>query len=129
MENVGERVEMSAPLKGRPNRVIPILVHTIENVVSDDMVEEFCVGRSIDLDAAKTKHGCNSIVALYETESGANVIEVEDELIKKFRSHPKCGNVDQEVHAATSDKFANFIYLAVWYSDKDPLAHDPNPVQ
>jgi len=109
---------MSNPIKGRPEQVVPLLTITIENVVSADLVGEFCIGRTVDLDASSTKHGCNSILSLYETESPVDVVEVEDRLIEAFIHHPKCSNSDGDIKAATSEKFMNYVYVAIWYSEK-----------
>jgi hypothetical protein len=66
----------SLPIKGWPVDVLPVLSNIISEYIKKPEVNEFYIGRTNNLVASKSRHGCNEIFELYETESADNAIEV-----------------------------------------------------
>lgn len=103
------------PIKGWPTDAIGILEDSISDFIEKRVVGEFYIGRTNDLTAARSRHNCDKIFTLYETNSTDNAIEVEDTLIKTFFDHPKCSNVIDHGGGGASDEYINYVYIAVWY--------------
>lgn len=102
-------------LTGYPSKVLPKLESTIQNIVERDEIEEFYIGRTDDLVATKSRHGCDEIIPLYETSTATKAIIVEDELTKNFYEDDKCSNDSSGGGGGASDLNYNYVYLATWY--------------
>ena len=103
------------PIKGWPADVLDPLVDMISEVVEEDQIDEFYIGRTNDLVATRSRHRADEVHSLYQTDSADNAIDVEDKLIKTFKDHPKCSNDSEHGGGGASDDFVNYVYLAVWY--------------
>lgn len=105
----------SLPIKGWPRDVIRPLGNEVSDIIEDQEVEEFYIGRTNDLTAAKSRHGCDEIIALYETDNADYAIDVENVLIETFISDPKCSNTVPHGGGGVSDEYINYVYIALWY--------------
>lgn len=105
---------MDFPLKGWPAYVIPVLKREVADLVRDPEIEEFYIGRTDNLTTSKSRHGCDEILALYETDSAENAMDVEDALIKAFYQHSKCSNGVDHSGGGASDYYINYVYIAIW---------------
>jgi hypothetical protein len=106
---------MDTPLKGRPDEVLDDLEQIILEAIERDEISQFYIGRSIDLDATQERHGSDEIIALYESESADNAVEVEDSLLKTFYNHPKCENESDHDDGSIFQEFVSYVYAAIWH--------------
>jgi hypothetical protein len=86
----------------------------VSKIATNPQIEEFYLGRANDLTTAKSRHKCDEIIPLYETSSADNAIEVENDLIKSFRTHRKCNNDATHGGGGASDEYINYVYIATW---------------
>lgn len=110
-----EEVMCKLPIKGWPSDVIEILESVILDIVQTPKVVEFYIGRTDNIPATKSRHNCEEIYPLYETDSADHAIEVEDALIKGFFSHSKCCNDVDHGGGGASDYYLNYVYIALWF--------------
>lgn len=103
------------PIKGWPADVLTDLANCISQFIRRREVKEFYIGRTNDCDKTKSRHGCDEIFPMYETESPDNAIYVEDSMIRTFIEHPKCNNANNHGGGGASDEYINYVYLACWY--------------
>jgi len=103
------------PLTGWPKCVLQELIRYIEYIANRREINEFYIGRGIDLDERRRQHGCDDIIALYETDSIDNAIEVENALINRFYGHPKCSNDAPHGGGGVSEEYKYQVYLAIWF--------------
>ena len=102
------------PLKGWPNDVIEDLVACAARLITDKSITGFYIGRTNDLNATTRRHSTDNVLALYETDSVNNAIEIENNLIKVFFEHHKCKNENDHAGGGASDAYVNYVYLARW---------------
>lgn len=115
-DNLKKEVDMfDLPIKGWPTDVIPVLLNIISQSIKRREVKEFYIGRTNDCTATKSRHGCDEIFSLYETNSADNAINVEDTLIRTFIGNLKCSNDNNHGGGGASDEYINYVYLACWY--------------
>ena len=105
---------MDFPLKGWPVSVIAVLKREVTDFIEDAEVEEFYIGRTSNLAASKSRHGCDDIIGLYETDSADNAMDVEDALIRAFYQHSKCSNDVDHSGGGATDYYINYVYIAIW---------------
>lgn len=103
------------PIKGWPADVVNNLNNLISDIIRRREIKEFYIGRTNDCNATQSRHGCDEIFALYETNSSENAITVEDTLIRKFIGHPKCNNDNSHGGGGVSSEYIYYVYLACWY--------------
>lgn len=103
-----------AIITGWPNDAIPKLKQRVRYIASKDEVAEFYIGRTNNLEAASSRHGCDKIIPIYKSTSVDNILEVEYELIKTFIHHPKCSNDANHSGGGTSEGYINYVYVAMW---------------
>ncbi len=101
-------------MRGWPATVIPILKREVADFIVNKEIEEFYIGRTDNLTASKSRHGCDDMLALYETDSADNAMDVEDALIKTFHKHSKCSNDAKHSGGGAADYFVNYVYIAIW---------------
>ena len=106
---------VSLPIKGWPAEVVDVLADIISDIIAPPEVEEFYIGRTNNLSATRSRHDCDEIFGIYETDSVDNAIEVENALIKIFVTHPKCSNNSDHGGGGASDDYINGAYIALWY--------------
>jgi hypothetical protein len=104
-------------ITGRPKDVKRDVKHKIMDIIEDDDVDEFYIGRTVDLDKTLSRHGADDIFPVYETESVDYAIEMEDRMIDKFYDHEKCNNKQDHGGGGVSDNYRYYVYVAVWYED------------
>jgi hypothetical protein len=80
------------PLSGWPKDVEPDLIKMISEGIKDKEIKEFYIGRTNNLNQRKSKHSCDNIVAIYQTEGSENAMVVEQDLLNEFYEHEKCNN-------------------------------------
>ena len=103
-------------LTGWPSKVKSNLYRKVCYIANSKMeVENFYVGRTVELNQRKSALGSDMIVPIYKTDSIYNAIEIEDYLIKSFYFHPKCLNDAQHGGGGTSEDNKNFVYVATWF--------------
>ena len=100
---------------GWPNNEMEKLKRKVRYIANKTEVKEFYIGRTKDLTATSNRHGCDEIVPIYQSDSVANILEVEYELIKTFIDHPKCSNDADNSGGNISEEYVNYVYVAVWY--------------
>lgn len=106
---------MHLPLTGIPLNVITPLYDFTLKISKNRKVEEFYVGRTNNLVATKSRHGCEQIIPMYETSSTNNACIIEDALIKTFITHYKCSNNASHSGGCTSEDYINYVYIALWF--------------
>ena len=102
------------PLRGWPANVVQPLVGRVERLIRSRSVAEFYIGRSSDLAATMSRHGCDAILELYQTSSPDNAMDVETALVDEFRAHRKCSNDAADSRGGVSEEYADSVYLAIW---------------
>lgn len=110
---------MNFPLKGWPKDVIPILQSELADFIEEPEIAEFYIGRTNDLGAAQSRHGCDDILDMYQTDSVEHAMDVEDALVKAFHRHPKCSNDAKHSGGGASDGFVNYVYIAIWIAKEE----------
>ncbi len=103
------------PLKGWPYQVLDELESIVRGIANHYNVAEFYIGRTNDIVTTKSRHGCEQIITIYETDSLINAEEVEDTLINEFLNHSKNSNDQEHSGGGTSKGYINFVYVALWY--------------
>lgn len=91
------------PTKGWPSAVTGDLISVISDFIKKPEIREFYLGRTNDLISTKSRHNCDDIFPLYETNSTDNAIIVEDTLNKIFYKHRKCNNEADHGGGGASD--------------------------
>jgi len=110
------------PVKGSPEVVFHVLMEKILDFVNNKDIKEFCIGRTNDISAAKSRHCCGDIFALYETENPNDAVETEKHLVKIFLNHNKCNHEDCRSEGGTCGDNVNCVYLAVWRKETNETA-------
>ena len=105
---------MDFHLTGWPKSILPVVIRNVADFVEDSRLDEFYIGRTNNLTTSKSRHGCDDILTLYQTDSAENAMDVEDALIKIFRKHPKCSNDARHSGGGASDEYVNYVYIAIW---------------
>ena len=102
-------------ISGWPSHVILRLARLARYIVSKNEVHSFYIGRTTDLIASRSRHGCDDIIPIYETTSADHAMQIEYELIDTFYDHPKCINDAPHSGGGVADGYINFVYVAVWH--------------
>jgi hypothetical protein len=103
-------------LTGWPSKVKSKLYSKVYYIANSKVeVEDFYVGRTVDLNQRKSTHGCDKIIPIYQTDSKDNAIEIEDYLIKSFYFHSKCSNDAQNGGGGISEDYIYYVYVAIWF--------------
>lgn len=110
---------MRFPLKGWPRDVISVLQREVGDFIKETEIVEFYLGRTNNLGATQSRHGCDSILDLYQTDSVENAIDVEDALVKSFHNHPRCSNDARHSGGGASDGYVNYVYIAIWTEEEE----------
>jgi hypothetical protein len=108
------------PLSGWPDDVVNGLVTWVTEIADDLLVDEFYIGRGIDLDARRRDHDADDIMPIYSTSSPEHAMRVEERLIPAFIDHDKNNNEVGDARGATSDRTTNHVYVALWWVDGVP---------
>lgn len=106
---------MNKVLTGWPQKVIPKLKVKIDRLASEKSVKLFYIGRTSDIDATLSRHGCDDIIPLYQTSSFNNAADVEHELINYFYDYDKCDNDAPHSGGGVSEEYSDFVYVAIWH--------------
>lgn len=86
----------------------------VSAIVGRHEVEEFCIGRTDDPDAARRQKDCDEMVVLYETEKADEARVVADALTKAFLGLQKCSNKGEQAEESSFGGRKNYVCLAVW---------------
>ena len=86
----------------------------VSAIVGRHKVEEFCIGRTDDPDAARRQKDCDEMVVLYETEEADEARMVADALTKAFLGLLKCSNKSDHAEESSFGGHKNYVCLAVW---------------
>jgi hypothetical protein len=113
------KMPLDFPLKGWPRDVIPVLMRELAGFIEDDEIEEFYIGRTDDLTSTRSRHGCDDILDLYQTDSVENAMDVEHALINAFHTHRKCSNDAKHSGGGAQDYYINYVYVAIWTRETD----------
>lgn len=106
---------MELPLTGYPAEVLDALIIIVNTIANEKSVNTFYIGRSNNLDATKSRHGCDKVIPIYETNSPEHSLTIEDDLIKIFIEHPKNDNGVDDSRGNISEEDTIYVYVAVWY--------------
>ena len=101
-------------LTGWPENVLPKLFKKMDLIANNKEVDEFYIGRSVDIGKRQSEHSCDEIIPIYSTDSIDNAIEVEKILIRKFINRKKCNNKAEDGRGNFSDD-GSYVYVAIWY--------------
>ena len=100
---------------GWPSDVISGLKSRVRYIANNNNFYEFYIGRTTNLIASQSRHGCDKIIPLYKTSTANHAIQVEGALIRTFRNHRKCSNDAPHSGGGVADGYTNYVYVAVWY--------------
>jgi hypothetical protein len=107
--------EIPPPLTGWPVEVTEELGNWLEEIIEDETVSAFYIGRGVDLAQRMSAHGAHEILALYRTDSADHAIEVEDALLQTYFHHEKNENEASDGRGGRSEEYVNYVYVAVWF--------------
>lgn len=99
---------------GWPANVTQSLKNRVRNIINNERVYEFYVGRTTDITSTGSRHGCDVIIPVYSTSSADHAIQVEGALIRTFHRHPQCSNDSPHSGGGVADGYMNYVYVAVW---------------
>ena len=102
-------------ITGWPINEMEGLKKRVISIVNENEVEKFYIGRTNDLQATSSRHGCDEIIPIYKSDSIKNTLEVEDTLIKTYGNNDKCWNDADNSKGNISEGYVNYVYVAVWY--------------
>lgn len=106
---------MKLPMRGKPADVLDALTLCISDMIGQQSVARFYIGRSGDIDSIMSQHGCDNVVPLYETRSFRNASEVQGSLIERLKEHEKYSDQDSHGVSQMPRSFVSNVYLALWY--------------
>ena len=106
---------MNLPITGIPDNVFAPLYDYVNQVSKNRNVAEFYLGRTNDLVATRSRHGCEMIIPMYQTSSTRNACVIEDVLIKSFYAHRKNSNHAAHSGGCSSEDYINYVYVALWF--------------
>jgi hypothetical protein len=95
------------------DEILARLKRSIAAAVAGASVDEFYIGRSVNMEGRSSDHGCHEIRCLYETQSVERALDLEDALIKHFHNHPKNNNDEAHSGGSTAEGIQH-VYLALW---------------
>jgi proteasome lid subunit RPN8/RPN11 len=95
------------------DEILQRLKRAIAAFAASGGVEEFYIGRSVNMEGRNSNHRSDDIRCLYETRSLERALDLEDALIKHFHDHPKNNN-DQEHSGGNTAEGLQHVYLALW---------------
>jgi hypothetical protein len=86
-------------------------------VANREDIARFLIGTTVDLARCRNALRAEDIVALHEADTPEEAIEVEDALLARFASHPKCSNEGEtEPDTDTLDGSGVLaVFVAVWW--------------
>jgi hypothetical protein len=89
-------------------------------VANRDDVERFLMGTTVDLVRCRKALRAGEIVSLHEADTPEEAVEVEDALLARFGSHPKCSNEgDPEPDTDTLDGSGVLsVFVAIWWKKR-----------
>jgi len=102
-------------VSGWPAYVTSRLNRRVRYIANNNKIYEFYIGRTTNLVASKSRHGCERIIPIYKTRSADHAIQVEGALITSLFDHPKCSNGAPHSGGGVADGYTNYVYVAVWY--------------
>jgi hypothetical protein len=95
--------------------VFDAVCDSVDNVIEDEDVEEFYIGRTVDPVGTKSRHDADELYLVYETTSLDSAMDMEHALIKVFIDHPKCNNDEGSCAGGMPETFDFcYAYVAVW---------------
>ncbi len=104
-------------ITGTPDRVFEYVYDVVDKISKHRGICQFYVGRTNDLNATYSRHGCEEIIPIYRTESIRNAAAIEDELIKSFHAHHKCNNNASHSGGNWSGDYIQWVYVALWFNN------------
>ncbi len=100
---------------GRPDDAMADILFTAETIIGKSDVTEFYIGRTVDPENAKSRHGADELHLVYKTSSLDFAKKVEDALIDELYGHIKCSNEEDSAAGGTPETFDwCYVYVAVW---------------
>jgi hypothetical protein len=102
------------PVSGCPEEVLPNLRAFVDEVVGGSLVTRFFIGRTLDLSAARQRHACDYLFALYVTDKAHHAVLVEDRLAGAYHSNERFDDNIVLEEEPSGSRGAHFVYLAVW---------------
>ncbi|HWW83023.1 MAG TPA: hypothetical protein VNZ26_05435 [Vicinamibacterales bacterium] len=102
------------------------LKRTVAGMARSGRVAAFKIGRTVDMEDRNAGHRADEIMCLAETTSVGRVMDLEDDLIKHFWSHPK--NVNEADHSGGNVADGRqHLYVAVWRRRSRPAPRRRDP--
>ena len=105
------------PQRGRPSDVVGDLIDEVSEIIEDDHVREFYLGRGRDGDERAERHSADAYVVLYDSRNAEHSVEVEEALIEEFLEHDKCTN--EQPHVGGGASRTHEVYVALWWVADD----------
>jgi len=116
---------MNFPVKGSPISTLPKLAAALEIVVSNRSVSWFKIGRTNNPASRERAYqsqyakespfrGPDYFMAVYQTDSVADVFTVEAALIKQFEHKWKGLNINDHSGGGVSPSYVQYVYVALW---------------
>ena len=101
----------------RPNVNVERVCKQMAEVAGREDIARFLIGTTVDLARCRKALRAEDIVALHEADTPEEAILVEDALLERFASHPKCSNEgEHEPDTDTLDGSGVLaVFVAVWW--------------
>jgi hypothetical protein len=111
---IGRAMELQT---GKPERVFQDVTDAVWEVVQDQYVVKFCIGRTNGIEKRRSLHGADEIIPVYKTKSADCAASLESDLLDVFHSHFKFANESKRGGGGVSPGDMQYVYIAVWLAD------------
>jgi hypothetical protein len=100
-----------------PRTDLEPICENLQSIAERDDVEEFAIGTTGDLARCRATLRADDVVALDEADTPEEAAEIEEALLRRFGSHPKCTNDDSfDPDTSTLDDASVIsIFVAIWW--------------
>jgi hypothetical protein len=102
-----------------PRTDLDLLYDRLQIITDRDDVEEFAIGTTVDLARCRSALHADDVIPLDEPDTPEDAAEIEEALLRRFVTHPKCTN-DDALEPDTStldDSCVLSVFVAVWWRD------------
>jgi hypothetical protein len=102
-----------------PRTDLDALYDRLHVIADRDDVEEFAIGTTVDLARCRSALHADDVIPLEEPDTPEDAAEIEEALLRRFATHPKCTNDEAlEPDTATLDDSSVLsVFVAVWWRD------------
>ena len=102
-----------------PRTDLELIYERLNGVAERDDVAEFTIGTTVDLARCRAALHADDVISLDEPDTPEDAAEIEEALLARFISHPKCANEDAlEPDTSTLDDSSVLsIFVAIWWRE------------